>query len=178
MRKIIFSTVFVMIAAVAAIVPVFAKDRTTMTDEHIEHIKANCRVALATLGRIHANDAPQYINSNQIYFSVGDKLMARLNSRLTLNQYDASDLVKTTSDYDEALKKFRMIYKAYDDTMSELVRMDCQRTPVTFYDRVAVAREQRAVVHDTVVELQELIAQYREQVEEFKEKHFTGASDE
>jgi len=95
-----------------------------------------------------------------------------------LNQYDASDLVKTTSDYDEALKKFRMIYKAYDDTMSELVRMDCQRTPVTFYDRVAVAREQRLAVHDAVVELQELIAQYREQVEEFKEKHFTGASDE
>ncbi len=150
----------------------------TMTDAHVARIKENCPVALATLGRIHASDAPQYINSNQIYYSTGDKLMARLNSRLTLNQFDASSLVKTTSDYVAALDKFRKVYKIYDDTMSELVRMDCQRTPVTFYDRVAVAREQRGEVRNSVIEIQALISKYRSQVEKFRADNLREIGDE
>ncbi len=153
-------------------VPVFAQTSAPMTDDHIERIKTNCRVALGTLGRIHANDAPLYINRNQTYFSISDKLMARLNSRLTLNRYDATDLVKTASDFNVALGEFRAAYKTYDDTMSDLVRMDCQRAPVSFYDMVATAREQREKVHESVVEMQALMNQYREEVEIFQAKHF------
>jgi len=170
--KVLMKSLAIVVAVVAffAIVPVQAQSQT-MTDEHVERIKSNCPVALATLGRIHANDLPQFINSNQTYFSVGDKMMARLNSRLSLNSYDASQLVKTASEFNEALRTFRDIYKTYDNTMSELVHLNCQRTPVTFYDQVANARQQRGEVHETVVRLESLIKQYREQVEDFKEQH-------
>ena len=158
--------IFVGIAVFVSNISVFAQS-STMTDAHIMRIKTNCQLALGILGRIHVNDAPQFINSNQTYYSIGDKLMAHLNSRLTLNKYDASMLVKTASDYNDALTKYRSTYKNYEETMSELVRMDCKRAPVTFYDEVSLAREQRAKVHHAVIRLHELLKQYRADVKAF-----------
>jgi len=165
------------ITAVVGSAPAFAQDAAApMTDEHIDRIKSSCQSALATLGQIHANDAPTYINRNQTYFSVSDKLMAHLNSRLTLNRFDATQLVKTASDYNTALLRFRTAYKQYDDTMAALIRTDCKKQPVGFYDAVADARDQRQKVHDAVIKLQTLIAQYRKDIQEFQIKHVAQLS--
>lgn len=142
-----------------------------MTDEHIARIKSNCQGALGTLSRIHANDAPMYINRNQTYFSISDKLMARLNSRLTLNRFDATQLVRISGEYNEALARFRTAYKQYDDTMSEVLRIDCRRQPVSFYDKVTETREQRKKVNDAVQQMKALIDQYRDNVQSFKIQH-------
>lgn len=163
-------TAIVILFVVTASMPAFAQS-AGMTDEHIARIKSNCQGALGTLGRIHANDAPLYINRNQTYFSISDKLMAHLNSRLTLNRYDATQLVKTASEYNTTLAKFRTAYKQYDDTMSELLRMDCRRQPVSFYDKVAETRAQRQKVNDAVRQLKSLIDQYRDGVTKFKIEH-------
>jgi hypothetical protein len=154
--------------------PVFAQVPSTMTDAHIVAIRANCQAALVTLGQIHANDAPAYINRNQTYFSISDKLMARLNSRLTLNRYNATQLVKTASDYNDALARFRTNYKNYDDLMSEAVNMNCQKEPVSFYDKVSDARDARQKVHNIADELTTLIVQYQQQVQTFQDQHFVG----
>lgn len=174
MKKILSGLVALSVLGfVLVFVPVHAQGGQTMTDAHIEKIKKNCESVLTTLGRLHAHDAPQYINSNQTYFSISDKLMARLNSRLTLNRYDATDLVKISSNFNEALNEYRVIYKTYDDSMAELIKLDCEKAPVTFYDKVTEAREHRGEVHAAVVKLQTLIGEYRDAVGEFKTEHFS-----
>jgi len=175
MKSIRTNIVLSVIVAVFAAVPALAQSQT-MTDAHVARIKQSCGLALSTLGRIHEDDAPVYINRNQTYFSISDKMMATLNSRLALNHYDASDLVKTASDFNKALNDFRTAYKTYDDTMRTLVHIDCQQVPVTFYDTATAAREQRDAVHQTVVRLQQLIDQYRQNVANFKAKNFPGQS--
>ncbi|MDB5183420.1 MAG: exported protein of unknown function [Candidatus Saccharibacteria bacterium] len=154
--------------------PAFAQATTTMTDGHIAKIRTNCQAAILTLGQIHANDAPAYINRNQTYFSISDKLMARLNSRLTLNRYDATQLVKTASEYNSELAKFRTAYKTYDDSMSTAANMDCIKEPVSFYDRVSDARDARQAVRDIVDQLTSLINQYQQQVQAFQAQHFSS----
>ena len=154
--------------------PVFAQVTTTMTDAHITRIKANCQAAVVTLGQIHSNDAPAYINRNQTYFSVSDKLMARLNSRLTLNRYDATQLVKTASAYNDQLVKFRTAYKTYDDAMNEALRADCTKEPVGFYDKVITAQTARQTVKDAADQLTVLINQYQQQVQLFENDHFSS----
>jgi hypothetical protein len=182
MKSVVYSLIALTIVATAlASAPAFAQQSSPMTDEHIARIKANCQSALVTLGQIRTNEAPVFINRNQTYFSISDKLMARLNSRLTLNRYDATQLVKTASEYNTALAKFRTVYKQYDDTMAELIRMDCKRQPVGFYDKVAIVRQQRQKVHDTAEQLKNLIDQYRQGVDTFRTQHLsqlTGASHE
>lgn len=158
--------------------PVFAQvGPTVMTDSHVALIRANCQAARITLGQIHANDAPAYINRNQTYFSISDKLMARLNSRLTLNRYDATELVKTASDYNSELARFRTAYKAYDDAMTDALKANCAKEPVGFYDRVAAARAARQDVKDSVDSLTGLIVQYRQQVQSFEDRHFSSQTE-
>lgn len=173
MKSVLMSLTALLVATLALTgLPVFAQDATgEMTDEHIARIKSNCQAAQGTLGRIHANDAPTYINRNQTYFSISDKMMARLNARLAVNRYDASTLVKTASNFNDTLAQFRTAYKLYDDSMSELLRMDCKRQPVTFYDKVRQTRDQRQKVNDTVVQLKVLIDQYEQGVQTFQVQH-------
>jgi len=167
-----------LMAAVFAGAPVFAQAASTMTDAHIARIKANCQTALATLSQIHTNDSPIYINRNQMYFSISDKLMARLNSRLTLNRYDATQLVKTASDYNAALTDFRTAYKNYDNSMTTALGIDCTKQPVGFYDAVIDVRTAREQVRTSSDKLSSLIAQYQQQVQQFKDQHFSSQTNE
>lgn len=176
--KYVFSSLLALVIVVATImvVPAYAQEATPMTDAHIARIKSNCPVALATLSRIHANDAPAHINRNQTYFSISDKLMARFNSRLVLNRYDATQLVKTSTDFNTQLAKYKTLYKEYDETMTDLLRINCRLQPVGFYDKVAEAREARQRVHESVVRLKLLIDQYGQDVNSFKSQHFSGGN--
>jgi hypothetical protein len=168
MKSVLYSLTGLIIATVVLTAIPVGAEQPGMTDEHIARIKTNCRTALSTLGIIHANDAPTYINRNQTYFSIGDKLMSRLNSRLTVNHYDVSGLASTTGNYNEALTEFRNAYKLYDDTMADILHIDCVKQPVSFYDKVAEARQQRQKVNESLQRLKDLIGQYQQGVETFK----------
>lgn len=156
---------------VAAGLPVAAQESTPMTDEHIAQIKNSCPTAIATLNQIHANDAPVYVNRNQAYFSISDKLITRLNSRLALNRFDTTSLVRIASDYSGALSQFRSTYKQYDNSMADLIRMNCSRQPVGFYDKVAETRELRMKVNQAIKKLHTKIDEYREAVNTFESQH-------
>jgi len=178
-RTILLSITALVLVITAA--PVAAQTPTDMTDDHIARIRTNCPLTLATLGQIHANDAPQYINRNQTYFSISDKMMARFNGRLALNRYDASQLVSIANEYNVVLAKFRTTYKQYDDSMSDLLKMNCQKEPVTFYDKVGGVREQRQKVHVTTQQLKALIGKYGQAVRDFRSQHtaeLTGGGNE
>ncbi len=161
--------VFAMLAG--SISPVYAQESQSLTDDHITRIKTNCQSAIATLDQIHANDAPVYINRNQAYFSISDKLIARLNSRLALNRFDTSTLVSIASDYNTELTHFRAAYKKYDTAMAELVKRNCSRQPVAFYDAVADVRKLREEVHSSISRLHGYIDQYRSAVNTFETQH-------
>lgn len=161
------------VVTAAIVVPVFAKSADTMTDQHITRIKANCQLALSALSQIHANDAPVYVNRNQTYYSISDKLMSPLNGRLALNHYDTTQLVQVASTYNSDLANFRNAYKNYDDLMSSAIRIDCTKEPVGFYDKVAAARDARQAVHDDAAKLTDDINQYESEVQAFKARHFS-----
>lgn len=173
--KTVFLTVFAIIAtvAVASTAPAHAQESSEVTSEQITHIRNNCPTAIATLNQIHANDAPVYVNRNQAYFSISDKLIARLNSRLALNRFDTASLVKISNEYATALTQFRAAYKRYDDSMKDLVRMNCVRQPVGFYDKVAESRTLRVNVQQSIKKLHTKIDEYRTAVETFQEQNET-----
>ena len=182
MKSVIYSLIaLTILSSVFAVAPAYAQQSTDMTDEHIARIKSSCLSARGTLTRIRANDALTYVNANQVYFSVSDKLIAHLNGRLALNRYDTTQLVKIATEYNKSLANFRGLYAKYDDAVAELIRMDCTRQPVAFYDKVADVRQQRQSVRESVQKLQDSIDQYRQGVQTFQLQQFpqtTGGSNE
>lgn len=172
--KRLFTTTAVLVVLMSVFMPLtlFAQ-QTNLTDDHIDRIKSNCQSALGTLARIHANDAPMYINRNQTYFSISDKLMAHLNARLALNRYDTTQLVGITSDFNNALIDFRSSYREYDNSMAQLTRMDCRKQPISFYEQVAETRALRQKVNDAAQQLSLFIAEYRTGVSTFQSENAT-----
>ena len=96
--------------------------------------------------------------------------MAPLNSRVALNKFDGVDLTKTTVDFNKQLDEFRSKYQTYEQTVSGLIVLKCKDQPVTFYDGVIIARDQRAQVREAVDKLNALLAQYNTQVDELSQK--------
>ena len=171
--KRIISTLLLLaaLAGFAVVSPVAAQTAESLSDAHSARIKNNCQSAIAILGQIRTNDGPVYVNRNQAYFSISDKLIARLNSRLALGRYDTTPLVKIAGDYNQSLTDFRAAYKRYNDAMVELTRMNCSQRPTDFYAKAEEVRELRQKVHEVVEKLRGLIADYRQAVEAFRLEH-------
>lgn len=169
MKTVILSLAALIFAsAVLANVPASAEEPVTVSDEHAARIKTNCQSALTTLHQIRANDGPVFVNRNQAYFSISDKLMARLNSRLAFNRYDTTALAKIANEYNQALAKFRSANKEYSEAMGDLVKLNCIRQPASFYEKTAEVRKLRGEVQAAIQKLHTVIEQYRQEVTAFK----------
>lgn len=135
-----------------------------ISTEHRDYIAANCQPVKSTLARLHTNDGPTYVNRNQTYFSISDKLISRFNGRLALSSYDMTQFSRLARDYNAALSSFRIAFGKYDDTMKALLKIDCSKQPEQFYTAVAAAREQRGQLHEAVARINTMITQYGQAV--------------
>src|SRR5688572_262917 len=120
-------------SAIAGHVSVRAEN-TPMTEAHIARIRDNCVDAQSTLRQLHASDALLRVNRGQLYESISTKLMAPLNSRISLNRLDGVNLVSIATTYEGQLTYFRQSYQQYEEAMSRTLKINCTNQPVVFYD--------------------------------------------
>lgn len=156
----VIALAFTLLGALAGYEIVHAQS-TPMTEAHIEKIRANCQTARSALSRVHASDGVLRVNLGPLYESISTKLMAPFNSRVALNKYDGAKLVEQTASYEKQLNDFRTDYKAYEESMSRTLRINCQNEPVAFYDSVAETREKRRLVNQRTMQLQKTIQEYK-----------------
>jgi hypothetical protein len=171
-----FIFIFVAGTVIAGAHSVSAQESAPMTEAHIERIRANCIEAQSTLYQLHASDALLRVDRGPLYQSMSTKLMAPLNSRITLGKYDAGSLVSITTDYEREFAAFRLNYQQYEEAMSRTLKLNCTNQPVAFYDNVVDTRQKRAKVHDSTVSLQGLIQKYEKAFEEFAKRFKEGTA--
>lgn len=143
---------------------------TDITPAHIERIRVNCTSAQNRLTQLHGTDALLRINRGQLYESMSARLMATMNGRIALNRLDGGNLVEIAAGYEQELANFRASYQAYEQHLADLLKLDCQKQPVTFYDGVAEVRSLRAAVHGHVVNLNRYIGDYQAAFEQFSQR--------
>ena len=95
------------------------------------------------------------------------KLMDTFNDRLAGNRLDNKAMTTVTANYRSALTTFRTDYIAYEQKLSEAIRIDCTAQPNTFHAALEQARTLRTKVHDDVVRLHRVIDDYRSSVNDF-----------
>lgn len=94
--------------------------------------------------------------------------MVPLNQRAAANQVDASALVKTSADYNDAYTEFYNAYTDYDASLSSALTIDCKNAPTTFYNQLQDARAKRETLHSASQVLVQLAQQYGKQVKQLK----------
>lgn len=135
-----------------------------LTPEQVERVKTNCVAIKTSLNQLHASDALLRVNRGQIYESMASKFMDNFNNRLASNRLDNKAMITVTTKYRSALDTFRLNYIAYEQKLSEAIKIDCATQPNTFHDAVVEARELRSAVHADVLKLHLLIDDYRSSV--------------
>ncbi|MFZ2835855.1 hypothetical protein D3C85_48930 [compost metagenome] len=149
-----------------------------MSEAHIERIRSNCTDAHATLTQLHASDALLRVNRGQIYESISTKLMATFNSRVSLNRLDATQLVMSSSIYERELAAFRTDYQLYEQQMSDILKIDCSKQPVAFYDAIGQAREKRMKVREHIVALSKQINDYKIAFDALEKQYLSSLQEE
>lgn len=145
-----------------------------LSDEHQARIAMNCASAKASLERLHRSDAALRVNRGQLYESISTKLMARLNSRVALNRLDGTELVSTAADYERALTTFRQDYRAYEEQLSGVLKINCITEPELFYYGVLEARSARSVVNQSIWQLHAYIDEYQQAFDQFQAEYTTA----
>ena len=139
-----------------------------LTGDQISLIRANCSSVQASMMRLHANDALARVHLGQGYETISARLMTPMNSRVVIEKYEGSALIRTAADFNLRLDQFRNEYQRYDQTITKVIQMKCENDPEGFYSSIEQARVYRAQVRESVVSLGDLITQYRAQVDELR----------
>lgn len=146
--------------------PVVAES-IALSSSQIELISAYCTESRGHLERLRSADALQRVNLGQRYENISMKLMAPLNSRIALAGRDGLELAKTTVEFNQELTSFRKTYLDYDNQIDDIIRMDCKKYPVEFYQQLEAAREKRQELSDSVGKINQLIKRYQTEFESF-----------
>lgn len=149
---------------------------TSMTDQQIDKIRANCVSAKNTLNQLHVSDALLRVNRGQVYELMSTKLMNRFNSRLANNSLNNNNLVVVTTSYESMLDTFRSDYITYEEQLSSAIAIDCSKQPVAFFDAISSARTERVKVHADILKLNGYIDQYQSAVTQFEKDFKTSPS--
>ena len=168
MRRIIFVSLASLLAAGLLLPfagkPAYAED---LTPDQVAKVKANCISIKNSLSQLHASDALLRVNRGQVYESMATKLMDTFNDRLSSNRLDNKAMTTVTGSYRSALMTFRTDYIAYEQKLSEAIRIDCTTQPNTFHTAIEEARTLRTQVHEDVLKLHRLIDDYRSSLSSF-----------
>ncbi len=160
---------FMAIAVIALGVSSVAQAQATppITDEIRQKIVTNCVSIKNTLSQLHASDALLRVNRGQAYESMATKVMDNFNDRLSSNHLDNKATTTVTGQYRTALATFRTDYIAYEQKLSEALKMNCAARPDQFYETVGEARALRTIVHEDVQKLHRVLDDYRSSVGDF-----------
>ncbi len=141
--------------------------QTTLSNEQTERIRQNCVTVQTTLNQLHASDALLRVNRGRLYENISTKLMAPLNSRITLKGLGGLKLTATTVEYDRQTDVFRASYIEYEEAMSRALKFKCTDQPVEFYESILAAREKRQRLHEDTQTLTTLLNAYKTEFEIF-----------
>ncbi|MFZ1458900.1 MAG: hypothetical protein WAT17_03390 [Candidatus Saccharimonadales bacterium] len=134
---------------------VSALDPAALTSEEITMIERNCREAQRNLQRIQYVDPVTRVSRGNATANV-IKLMSALNARASANTYNIPALVTATNNVQRIRQDFTDDYTSYEIGLREVVLMDCQANPVSFYRKLTEVRSKRAILstHAKSIELE------------------------
>lgn len=133
-------------------------------------ITMDCTAVKAKLVKVHESDGLTRVNAGQLYDSVANKLMARLNSKIAEQRLDGGKLFTYAAAFERHLSAFRDTYRSYESAMTQLIKSDCHAYPQNFYYLLDAVRQKRQQVQQEVTALYDTARAYKQEAQQFAER--------
>lgn len=154
--------------------PVFAEPVSSSADsaldpERLAHISANCSSIQQSLKQLQRADSRTRTYLGSSYETIASSFISPINLRLVRNNRPAPTLMNIQSDFSIAQTAFRNQYTNYMRDLETLIATDCQAHPEEFSARLTDARNSRAQLHASTLQLSQLISQQETAVRQLQE---------
>lgn len=150
--------------------PAFATEKSVkLTQDQSAAISMNCSSIRQNLKNLQRSDSRARTYFGAIYETFSSKYLKPLNILLVNNDISSPDLVKLQTSFATTRTRFSEDFITYSKALEDLVSTDCRLEPETFYNKLIVTREKRALVAKDVKELNDYLINSVKKVETLKE---------
>ena len=156
MKK-IFAVIMVLVLSVVS-VSVFAEGEKQFDT-------ANCAKIKETLVNLQHTDSRARVYLGRYYETILNQFIVPLNMRLVENNISSSGLVDIQGKFKASRQDFIDHYIAYQQSLEELVGVNCAEEPEKFLQKLDDTRKTQQVVAGDVVKLRELMGKQVELVQ-------------
>ena len=134
-----------------------AEQRNTIMD-HCDAIRDN-------LKSLQRTDSRARVYLGRYYETILSNFITPLNLRLVENNMSNTKLLENQTNFANKRTAFVNDYISYQQSLEELVNMDCKSEPEKFYEKLLVTREKRQIVNKDTAKLRNLTNEQKKLVE-------------
>ena len=150
---------FLQVLMVFSGVRVFAEgedEGVTLTDTQKSTIVDHCDTIKDSLRSLQRVDSRSRVYLGRYYETILTNFITPLNLRLVENNISNTKLLDNQTNFAAKRTSFVNDFIAYQQTLEELINIDCKKEPMRFYEKLVVAREKRRTVNKDVKVLKKL----------------------
>ena len=135
-----------------------------------ENLVKHCDEAREKLRTVQKNDAKTRVFLGGKYEIILNKYIVPLNLRLVENNLSTNGLIDLQNSFAEAKGVFINDYINYQQSLENLVGIDCKTEPDKFYNELSIVRKRRMTMEQDVLKIRNMLTQYVKLVTELKGK--------
>ena len=155
MRK----TIIVFIVMVLAFLPVY--NVMAISEGQSNLIKNKCDSIQEDLKQLQVDDSRVRVYLGALYERVLTKYIVPLNVRLVENSISDVDFIENQNNFVAAKIAFVDDFVNYQRSLEELTLIDCKKNTESFYQKLTVVREKRAIMAKDVTKLSGLMTKQK-----------------
>lgn len=135
-----------------------------------EVLVSHCDEVREKLKVVQKNDAKTRVFLGGKYEAILNKYMVPLNVRLVENNLSTSEMIEVQNEFADTKVVFNNDYVVYQQSLENLVGIDCKAEPDKFYNELSIVRKKRMVMEQDALKMRNLITRYVKIVTELKGK--------
>ncbi len=156
------------------VIGLFCQPASALSDTQIGAISQHCGTIKQALKSLQKTDARTRSYLGSIYETIISDYIAPMNLRLIESGQPNAALTDLHSVILDVRKSFVSNYTSYSQSYEDLLAIDCQSDPETFYNRLVETRHRRAEVSSTTTNLRNLFSEYLTAVRKLRSNNTTG----
>ena len=157
MRKkwLIFSCIILLVICQ---VFVQCKGAMAITENQSKAIAERCDMIKDDLKKVQKNDAKVRVYLGSYYEAILTRFITPLNVRLVENNLSSAGFVENQNNFASTKSLFSSDYIVYQQSLEELLGVDCKNEPALFYEKLVIARQKRRIMVQDVMKMRNLIS--------------------
>lgn len=145
-------------------------DATAISEEQKTAITSHCDSIKDSLKKVQQNDSKTRVYLGSHYETILSKYITPLNVKLVEENLSSPELIENQNKFATSKKTFASDFTHYQQSLEELVLLDCKKDPENFYNKLDVTRERRKIMEQDVLNLRRLISEHIKLVNGLKSK--------